>query len=136
MKIVRVQVEAFCVAADEIDGTQRGNAIQPLLRQMGFEPNGVRAQEVPDSELRFMPARAIRLLEQATKAEYGPVASIAELQELHMAVLATNGGLISEVEDELATVRKTFGYVPQRWAAERTRRALDRATRPIQEVPA
>lgn len=135
MKIYRVIPEAFVVAVDEVDATARGRATQPLLRQVGMEPNGVRAIEVPDSDLRFMPQRAIRLLEQATKAEYGPAASIAELQELHLAVLATNGGLISEVEDELATVRKTFGYIPRRWARERIRHALERATRPIQEVP-
>lgn len=135
MRLIRVQVEGFVVAADEVDGTKRGGALQPLMRSMGFEPNGVQAWAVPDGDVKHLPARARKLLEDATKAEYGPAASLEDLRELQSAVLAANGGQIQELDDELASIRRTFGYPTRAWVLERTRRALERATAPT-AVPA
>lgn len=130
MNLFRVEISAFCVAGHEAAALARANGLQSLVKANGFEPNGAKASAVPDGDVRHLPKRACELLERETRAEYGPGASKPELAELRLAVLAANGGLVEEFEDELRAISRSFGYPPQRWVRERLTRALERATAP------
>jgi hypothetical protein len=130
MNVFRVQIEAFCIASQQSAALARANGLQSLVRLHGFEPNGAKASAVADGDVKHLPKRARELLERETRAEYGPGASMPELAELRTAVLAANGGQITEFEDELRAISRSFGYPPRRWVQERLTRALERATSP------
>lgn len=135
MSLWRVQVDLFCVANDQPAALNRGKAIGPVARQMGFEPAGARAFLVEDRDLVHVPARAVALLERETKSKYGPAAGVNDLMELRAAVLAAYGGQLAIFDDEVQAMTRRFGYPPRDLVLERTRTALERATAP-REVPA